>query len=181
MHAVVRLKELIYECIGEFEKGRLRGISRSSYLDDTVKEELKNKLEQLRWKRFTMRLQTDGNNIKVTDLDRQLLGEEQYNNAVNFFASLLNPRLYGRSGRHSPRPSTPEASSSSSKSVQITRILHFTPKFPVRQSRRSSQANTTNEVSLPCTNSKALFKALQQVCFTTPNSKTAADVPPTTR
>jgi hypothetical protein len=39
-----RLRELIFECVGEFEKGRIRGVRRSEYLDETVNKELNEKV-----------------------------------------------------------------------------------------------------------------------------------------
>ncbi|CAN0107946.1 unnamed protein product, partial [Discosporangium mesarthrocarpum] len=54
-----RLQELFHECLGEYEKARLRGVRRDWALVDDKREELRARLDSLRWARFCARLEND--------------------------------------------------------------------------------------------------------------------------
>jgi hypothetical protein len=54
-----RLQELVFECVGEYEKARRRAIGRSSHLRSDFNEQRRQADTSLRWQRFSLRLTQD--------------------------------------------------------------------------------------------------------------------------
>ncbi|GMI12328.1 hypothetical protein TrVE_jg7506 [Triparma verrucosa] len=138
-----RLRELIYECVGEFSKAHNRSLDRADYLSSRVVKSVKSKELDLAWSIFGCRLEHEArNSVKVLDLTRKAVGDEQEKFGYSWAENLINER---------------EDVRGEGKVAKVTRLLLINAAKD-RRTRRSGP--NVNEISLPCTNPGTLKAGL---------------------
>jgi uncharacterized protein YifE (UPF0438 family) len=64
-----RLQELLFECLGEYEKARLRATRRSEHLSSMVDEQLQACAQSMLWSHFLARLEEELQTVTLTNVD----------------------------------------------------------------------------------------------------------------
>ncbi|GMH73152.1 hypothetical protein TL16_g06107 [Triparma laevis f. inornata] len=139
-----RLRELIYECVGEFSKAHNRSLDRADYLSSRVVKSVKSKEQDLAWSIFGCRLEHEArNSVKVLDLTKKAIGDEQEKFGYSWAENLINER---------------EDVRGMNKVAKVTRLLLINATKD-RRTRRPGPS--CNEISLPCTNPATLKAGLK--------------------
>ena len=66
-----RLQELMFECLGEYEKARLRASRRSQHLSSIVDNQLQACTQTMLWSHFLLRLEEELQTVTLIDVDSQ--------------------------------------------------------------------------------------------------------------
>jgi hypothetical protein len=137
-----RLRELIYECVGEFTKSRERAVRRAAYLDKTVKKDRSMAVERLRWLRFCASMARDlGAANKVKSVTAASIGIEQYAIVRDFLEERVRSKI--------------------SSDITVTHVVAVERPANAVRSRRS-QANS-NEVTEPSRSAQDLKRLVMQL------------------
>lgn len=125
-----RLQELIFECLGEYEKARARAVRRSVHLSSTIDEKLEKRSEDHQWSFFLSKLEEEFPNFTFDNIN-SLQMTVKYSELCNYFSDITcNRDDIGGSGR----------------SPKVTRIIQISHRSGRAPRKRRDNSNIVSKL-----------------------------------